>query len=132
MRFEGEVRTHRTGGQRIFAFFGQGERTRRDSVNQREAIVFRIVVQNESLFGSRLLEILCHRLVFRVECQVVLAVIRVVDHKHLFPVECGNGMGRSLIATGSTGFFRSTGSAGFSATSGSACPTRVFRSTGFT
>ena len=79
-------------------------------MNQRKAIVLGIVVQNESLLGTRLVEILRHRLVFRVECQVVLAVIRVVDHKHLFPVELGNGMGRCLIATGSTGFFRSAGS----------------------
>ena len=119
-RFKGEVRTHHTGGQRIFAFFGQGERTRRDSVNQREAIVLGIVVQNESLFGSRLLEILRHRLVFRVECQVVLAVIRVVDHKHLFPVESRNGIVRLIIATGSTGstgFFRSAGTTSTSSSS---------------
>ena len=109
-RFKGEVRTHHTGAQRIFAFCGQGERTRRDRMNQRKAIVLGIVVQNESLFGTRLVDILRHRLVFRVECQVVLAVIRVVYHKHLFPVERGNGMGRCLIATGSTGFFRSAGS----------------------
>ena len=109
-RFKGEVRTHHTGAQRIFAFCGQGERTRCDSVNQREAIVFRIVVQNESLFGSRLLEILRHRFIFRVECQVVLAVIRVVDHKYFLSVELCNGISGLFIATGTTGFFRSAGS----------------------